>query len=88
MAVAPRSLAFALLAQAAAVWSASPAFACPECLTGRVARASVFGDDFALNLLAIGSPLLVLAVIVSLLHRIDHKPRAREASAVAENTPP
>jgi hypothetical protein len=77
-----------LVPLAAAGLTRSTAFACPNCLTGRVARASVFDQDFAANLLLIGSPLLVLAVIAALLHRIDLEPRTRRASDAATDSTP
>jgi hypothetical protein len=51
------------------IWSA-PALACPSCPTTRVVRASVFDDRFWPYLGAIALPLIVLAVICTLLYRI------------------
>jgi hypothetical protein len=56
---------------------ASRSSACPDCVTGRTARASVFGPDFTENLLLITAPLIVLTSIVILLHRMDVEPRPR-----------
>ncbi len=47
---------------------------CPDCLTGNLARASVFDADFWPNLLALTSPLVVLAIVCALLYRIGMRP--------------
>ena len=53
---------------------AGKAWACPDCAIGRAARASVLDHDFAGTLLTIAAPLLVLAVVAAVLHRMDLEP--------------
>jgi hypothetical protein len=77
-----------LIAFATSGLISSTAFACPNCLTGQVVRASVFDQDFAATLLRVISPLLVLAVIAALLHRIDLEPRTRLPSDAAKEPTP
>ncbi len=67
-------------AQALLASIVSRSSACPDCVTGRAARASVFGPDFTENLLLVAAPLIVLTAIVVLLHRIDVEPRPRRQS--------
>lgn len=58
-------------------WMASlagSAWACPDCPTGRIARASVLDHDFAATLSMIVAPLVVLAVVAAVLHRMDLEP--------------
>jgi hypothetical protein len=50
--------------------------ACPDCSTSRLVRASVLDDRFWTNVAALALPLLVLALISVLLHRIG-EPRGR-----------
>ena len=52
--------------------------ACPDCAVGRAARESVFDEHFALNLLMLLSPLVLLTGIVVLLHRVDAAQPGRE----------
>jgi len=44
--------------------------ACPDCDTSRLVRAAAFDERFWTNLAALALPLLVLAVLCSLLNRI------------------
>jgi hypothetical protein len=46
------------------------AFACPNCATARVVRASVFDADFWPHLAMLTLPLVVLGLISAVLYRI------------------
>jgi hypothetical protein len=48
----------------------APAFACPNCATAELVRASVFDEQFWDNLLVICLPLAILGLISALLYRI------------------
>ena len=63
---------------------ASDAMACPDCVTARVVRASVFDGSFWTNLCLISLPLVVLGVITALLYRIGIEPRPQMDTAPAE----
>ena len=69
-----RALAAASVYGLCTLWPTA-ALACPDCAVGRIARSSVFDDHFAINLLMVLSPLVLLTAIVALLHRIDSKDR-------------
>lgn len=45
-------------------------FACPDCQTARLTRASVFEARFWPTLVAIVAPLLILGAMCALLYRI------------------
>lgn len=45
------------------------ALACPDCATGRAARASVLDADLGRNLLAMLAPFLVVGLVTASLHR-------------------
>ncbi len=51
--------------------------ACPDCATARLVRASVLDERFWTNVAALALPLLLLAVIASLLHRAGARPGSR-----------
>jgi hypothetical protein len=71
-----------IVATTVLIWacSAATALACPVCPTGQAARRSVFDASFAMDLLLVMLPLLVLGLIAGLLYRIDiecrHAPTA------------
>jgi hypothetical protein len=46
------------------------AFACPDCATSQIVRASLFDERFWTYLLFISLPLVVLVLLVAALHRI------------------
>ena len=60
-----------------------PAWACPSCPTAVVVRASVFGEDFWVNLTLVSLPALVLASIGTLLYRIG-EPRSPGKNGASE----
>jgi hypothetical protein len=64
------------------------AFACPDCATARVVRASVFDGSFGTNLMMISLPLLVLGAISILLYQIgiERPPRASTAAKEEAST--
>lgn len=66
-----RFVASSLAALAVACLPATDAFACPDCASARVVRASVFDDSFWTNLYLVALPLLILGGISMLLYRID-----------------
>lgn len=65
-----RFLGSGLVAGALACLPAGEALACPNCLTARVVRASVFDAHFWPNLFLISLPLLIMGIIGALLYQI------------------
>lgn len=53
------------------------ALACPDCITARSVRASIFAEGFWTNLGLISAPLVVLGVITAVLYRIGLENEAR-----------
>lgn len=51
------------------------AFACPDCSTARVVRASVLGEGFWSHLLMVAVPFLLLGALSALLYRVGLAPR-------------
>lgn len=62
-----RSLGAVVLALS--VW-ARAAGACPDCVSARLVRATVFDHRFWVNLVLIAAPLLVLGVMCAWLYRL------------------
>ncbi len=81
-------LSLGLFAHAALALTSSTAFACPNCITGQLARTSVFDGDFVSNLLAIASPLVVLAAITTLLYRIELAPPKPTSTNLSKDLTP
>jgi hypothetical protein len=77
-------LAVEAAAGAVALLPTPEAFACPDCATARVVRASVFDGRFGTNLLMISLPLLVLGAISILLYRIGLERRSPASTAAKE----
>lgn len=46
------------------------AFACPDCPTARVVKASVLGGDFWNHLLMVTAPFLLIGSLSALLYRV------------------
>lgn len=61
----------------ASVGAACPAEACPDCATGREARAQVWGDDFGVDLLLGLAPFLIIGAISAWANRIGQSHEAR-----------
>ncbi|QRK04550.1 hypothetical protein JQX13_30395 [Archangium violaceum] len=51
------------------------AFACPDCTTAQVVRASVLGEDFWSLLVTMTVPFLLIGSLSALLYRVGLPPR-------------